>query len=116
MALVSALLCAACGDGATKPTPAAPTICLYAQPIDSAASDRASVYWRWTSSEAMNVTTTLVLTPGSSVERHNDFGRALSRETSFEGLHSCTPYTIAITARADNGAQAVGVVVVSTRC
>jgi len=116
MVLVSALLCAACGDGATKPTPAAPTICLYAQPVDSTASGRASVYWRWTSSEDTNVTTTLALTPGSSVKRDKGFGRAVSKETSFEGLRSCTPYTIEITAQADTGAQAVGVVVVSTRC
>jgi hypothetical protein len=116
MALVGALLCAACGDGPTKPTPATPTICLSAWPIDSAVSGRATLYWRWTSSEATNVTTTLALTPGSSVKRHSGFGSALGLETSFDGLRDCTPYTVEITAQADNGAQATGVVVVSTRC
>ena len=74
------------------------------------------LYWRWTSSEATSVTTTLVLTPGGSVKHHRGFGQALGSETSFEGLSRCAPYTIEINARADTGAQAFGVVVISTPC
>ena len=116
MAVVSAFLCAACGGGPTRPAPATPTICLYARPIDSAVSGRATLYWRWTSSEPTSVTTTLALTPGSSVKRHRGFGSALGLQTGFDGLRDCTPYSVEITAQADNGARAFGVVVVSTRC